>query len=159
MPSDLPRVYFDACIFLDYISNHPERAPIIEDFVELSLKNEIDILTSTASVVEVSHVLDEKEARKLDPHIESKIDAMFNDETVVKLIDFSPLIAKDARTLIRDSIISPTNILKPMDAVHLASAKRLKVREFLTYDRKLLRHNGRFPFPIQKPFSERQRLF
>lgn len=99
MPSDLPRVYFDACIFLDYISDHPERAPIIEDIVELSLRNETDILTSTVSIVEVSYVLDEKEAQKLDPHIEAKIDGMFNDEAVVKLVDFSPLIARNARSL------------------------------------------------------------
>lgn len=159
MPSDLPRVYFDSCVFLDYISDHPERAPTIDNFVELSLRNEIDIVTSTASIVEVSHVLGEKEARKLDPNIEEKLDAMFDEDRVLKLIDFSTLIARRARTLIRDSIANPTNILKPMDAVHLASAERLRVREFLTYDKKLLLHNGRFSFPIQKPFSERQRLF
>lgn len=159
MPSDLPRVYFDACVFIDFIANHPERARTIGGFLELSLKNEIDIVTSTASIVEVSHILSEKESRKIDPNIEAKIDAMFNDDRVIKLIDFSPVIARDARFLVRDSIASPTNILKPLDAVHLASAERLKVREFLTYDKKILLHNGRFSFPIHIPFSERQSLF
>lgn len=158
MPNELPRIYFDACVFLAYVSDEAGRAPVIELIFEQSEAGKLDIVTSTASIAEVTHVLGEQEADKLDPDIEGKLDDMFNDAKTVVLAEFSSLVARDARTLIRESLVSAVNTLKPMDAIHLATAQRLRVQEFCTYDKKLLRHNGRFSFPIREPFAAQHKL-
>ncbi len=158
MPSNPPRIYFDACVFLAYVSGEADRAPTIELLFEKSEAGEIDIVTSTTSITEVTYVLGEQEAEKLDPDIESKLDNLFGDVKTVVLAEFSSLVARDARTLIRESLVLPVNTLKPMDAIHLATAQRLRVQEFLTYDKKVLRHNGRFSFPVKEPFVSQHKL-
>ena len=40
-----------------------------------------------------------------------------------------------------------------MDAIHLATARRLGVQEFHTYDEKLLKYQGDLGFPIREPIA------
>ena len=96
MPSNPPRIYFDACVFLAYVSGEADRAPTIELLFEKSEAGEIDIVTSTTSITEVTYVLGEQEAEKLDPDIESKLDNLLGDVKTVVLAEFSSLVARDA---------------------------------------------------------------
>lgn len=76
----------------------------------------------------------------------------------MKLAEFHEVIGRDARTLMRRAIASG-NSLKPLDAIHLATAARLKVVEFHTYDQRLFKYTGIVGFSITEPAVVQPRLF
>src|SRR5262245_60902861 len=128
--SDEPkRIYWDACVFLDYIEGAPEWMPILEALLEqASETEELMIYTSTVSITEVAFAKAEKDGRALDPTIEAEIDALWNDRSAVKLVEFNEIIARGARRLLRHAVEQGRQ-LKPLDAIHLAKAKNRHVEE------------------------------
>jgi len=52
----------------------------------------------------------------------------------------------------RQGIAQGWGLLRPADAMHLATAKRMEVSEMHTYDDRLLKWNGHLTFPIREPF-------
>jgi len=93
-------------------------------------------VTSVLSIVEVAFAKYEQDAKALDAATEAKISKLWEPGSPVQLVEFYELLARDAQKLIR-SAISEGWHLKPADAIHLATADRLKVSEFHTYDRPL----------------------
>ena len=51
----------------------------------------------------------------------------------------------------REGIAQGWGALKPNDAMHLATAKRMQVAEMNTYDDRLLKWSGAVPFPVREP--------
>lgn len=145
MPSKGRVIYWDSNMFLSHINKIPDRVQVIRDILsEISEDSKSIILTSSESIVEVAHAIYEKEQKQLDPAVEATIDAMWNDSSIVRMIDNGPHIALIARGLIRD-VIPQGWILKSKDAIHLASAHWYdqnigEVREFHTYDQELLKY-------------------
>lgn len=74
----------------------------------------------------------------------------------MRLIEFHRLIATDARDLVRAAHFDGKR-LTPLDAVHLASAARLNVTEFHTYDGKLLGFTG-VAFKLVEPWTPTPQL-
>jgi predicted nucleic acid-binding protein len=154
MPSKL---YWDACIHLSLINGIPERLPAIEALIEEARRGDVLIYTSTVSLTEVAYAAIEKDNHALNDDIEQKIDEMFADREVLKVVEYHELIAREARRKIRQAVEKGWS-LKPMDAIHLATAARIGVTEFHTYDDRLLKYKGQMGFLIREPASLNPRL-
>jgi len=163
MPNKGRFLYWDSCVFLSHINGMPDRVQIINNIIsEINDDPDSVILTSSESIVEVSHAVTEKEQKRTDPKIEAAIDAMWDDANIVKMIDNGPHIAKLARTLIRDAIPNGWT-LKSKDAIHLASAlwhNRYvgKVDEFQTYDDRLFKYKDMIGIQIEYPHVMQYRI-
>jgi len=135
MPSSsVPRYYWDACVFLAYISGEQSRLPDLEALLDSAEKGEIEIYTSELSVVEVAFAATEGASGLLDPAIEHKINSLWDFPSPVKRIDIYPLITREARGLIRVALSTPGQKIKPPDAIHMATARRLGVDALHTYE-------------------------
>jgi predicted nucleic acid-binding protein len=132
MPEELTRIYWDANVFLSYINGVPDRLPHIDGVLEKS-GTDFRIITSSITVVEVAFGKAEQDAKALDPGVEAKINAMWAPGSPVRLVEFYPLIADGAKALLRESLIRGWK-LKPMDAIHLSTARQERVTQFHTYD-------------------------
>lgn len=132
MPEALPRIYWDADVFLSYINGIPERLPNIEALLEKS-GTDFQLITSSISVVEVAFGKAEQDGKALDAEIEARINALWSPESPVRLVEFHPMIADGAKALLRESIARGWRV-KPMDAIHLSTARQESVKEFHTYD-------------------------
>jgi predicted nucleic acid-binding protein len=86
------------------------------------------------------------------------IDAFWLPPSPVKAVEFHRLVARDARDLVREVKFDADKGLKPPDAVHLASAARMNVEEFHTYDGDLLKLTASLPFKIVQPWTPSPKL-
>ena len=147
-------IYWDACVFIRYIAGDAECIGTLDAIMDAVGRSagEMLIVTSAISKVEVAYIQDEKDTRMARVEIEERIDELFGDASIIKLIDMHDIIAVDARKLIRDGLQNEWS-LKPMDAIHLASAKWAKVYEFHTYDVGLIgRYAGSIGCKIVEPY-------
>ncbi len=147
---DLPRVYWDACVFLSYVNGIPERLSHLDPMLAKSGKAH-QLVTSTMSVVEVAFAKVEQDNKALDADTDRKISGLWAGPAVI-LVEFFPLIAMEARQMIREALPKGW-ALKPMDAIHLATAKRLGALEFHTYDDKLLKYAATVGLKICEPID------
>ena len=130
--------YWDACLFLDYLNASPEGVEIVSPLVASARLGDIDIVTSTISIAEVAYVTREL-AQGPDPRVESGIDSMFRDVSLLTLVEYDQEIGAAARGLIRRTLQRSKRI-KPMDAIHLATAMSVGAEIFYTFDDSLLGH-------------------
>lgn len=147
------RIYWDSCVWLRYINETPEDKEVLDILLRDSAMRtgDIALITSTIALTEVAYGAAEQSHQALDADIEQKIDSLWADQTAVTLVEFFPAIALRARGLIRISIERGWS-LRPFDAIHLATAQRLEVTEFHTYDQRLLRYTTDLGFPITAPY-------
>lgn len=151
MPVEPRRIYWDSCIFIHYIEGRPEWMPVLDSLLEeASETNDLLIYTSTLSLTEVAFAKTEKDGQALDRRVEAAIDALWNDRSAVQLVEFSEVLARDARALVRRAVSSGRR-LKPMDAIHLATAQRRQVSEFHTTDAALKRDWQDLGFSVVDP--------
>jgi predicted nucleic acid-binding protein len=78
---------------------------------------------------------------------------------IAKLVEIDYLVALDARKLIRDARFTYGFSLKPADALHLASCRRLGVDEFHTYDPQLGRYQPLTKLKVCEPSVVQPSLF
>lgn len=159
MPINPQLFYWDSCVFLSYIDAEPGRVDTIADlFDEIQRsKGAKKIVTSTASIVEVAYGSQEKLKRVLDPAVQQRIDNLWNDTSVLSFIEYHEGIGYMARALMREAISSGYS-LKPLDAIHLASAQWLRVAEFYTYDEPLDKYSPLIKCKICRPYVNQPRL-
>lgn len=153
MPSRRRRIYWDSNCWLYLISADPGKLPILEVLLSDS-KNElgdIELVTSVISKVEVAFVQSEYQGGQPDRTVEEAIDALWAD-TAVTLIELHDQITLEARGLVRSGLHQAWS-LKPLDAIHLATAKWFGVDEFHTYDKGLIKEglSTHLGFPIENP--------
>lgn len=158
MPGEVPRIYWDACVFLSYVNGEADRADVIEQLLDEAVAGKHELVTSTVSQVEVAFGKSEQENDAPDLETLAKIEAFWLPESPIMLYEFHRLVARDARDLVRLSRIEQSQRLAPLDAIHLASAQRLNATDFHTYDGNLLGRNGTMEFPIQKPWTPSPRI-
>ena len=156
-------IYWDANAFLSYINEIPERMPVLEALLGSSTGGGIQIYTSALSQVEVAFAASEQQQKALDAAAERKINRLWDDPRAVVLVEYHDGIGRDARSLIRDAITYGWS-LKPLDAIHLATARWLSrlgylVSEFHTYDRRLRRYGSIVGFTVREPYTAEPRLF
>ena len=153
MASGQRPIYWDSCVWLSYINGYPGRLPVLETLLADSRTRlaDIELVTSTIAQTEVAFALAEWESHTLDPEVEAKIDSLWTDRRAITLVEYHTAVAKEARDLIRLGIEHQWQ-LKPLDAIHLATARWLGVDEFHTYDTKLPRYSDQVGFPIMEPY-------
>lgn len=157
MPDEPRMIYWDSCIFLLYIEGSPEWMPILDSLLDqASRTGDIVIVTSTLSIVEVAFATDEKAGGMLDDAIVAAIDELWADRSAVQLVEFDQLIAREARRLLRRSVQIDRS-LKPMDAIHLATAAVMQVADCHTTDDRLQNWND-LGFPVRDPWTEAPQL-
>ena len=155
-------IYWDACAFLSYINGNPERTPVLDALLHDSANGTINIYTSAISQIEVAFAASEQQRRALDPEQESKIDSLWNDPDAIVTVEFQYEIGRLARTLIRDAIPRGWS-LKPLDAVHLATAQWLlsmgfSLSEFHTYDRGLDKYSEIVGLKVCRPYTPQPKM-
>jgi len=126
------RLYWDSDVFISYFEQNPTRIATIDDLLEQSKRGEVEIVTSTLTVVEVAFTVGER-TTGLDPNHEAAMDSFWSDNDVVTLVELSMPIARGARSLMRYAMSQGLK-LKPPDAIHLASATLLSASELHSYN-------------------------
>lgn len=146
------RSYWDACVFLSYINGDTDRSADLERLLEASHDGRIEIVTSMVSMVEVARGAQEQ-AGQVDATVTARIDALWTPPSPIKLVEFHIVIASAARDLIRIGIGHGWS-LKPMDAIHLATAANVRAGELLTYDAPLEKYADLISVPIVRSSSD-----
>jgi predicted nucleic acid-binding protein len=132
--------YWDSCLFIDRIEAiHPDRLPVLRAMTDAAEAGALKIITSTLTMAEVvklnglSAAHDEKE----------QMIVSFFDNDYLHVRNVDPEISKIARRVIRNHVR-----LKPLDALHVATALFYEVDVLFTYDDKHLTPlNDLIPFP------------
>lgn len=156
MPADR-RVYWDACVLLAYVEGEPDRADVIEEVLDVARAGTIEIVTSIISQVEVSFAASERSSGVLDDDVVAALDELWSPQSPIATVELFPMIADRSREIIRQGLPRGWT-LKPMDAIHLATAQQLAVDEFQTYDDKLGRYSSDLGFPVREPAVAQLRL-
>lgn len=157
MPGDEPVIYWDSNVLISYLDGDEDRLPIIDELFRRSRAREIDLITSVVSQVEVAYIASEKEGGALDPQIEQSINELWIPASPINVVELHELIATRARELIRVGLVE-SRALKPMDAIHLASAESISAGELHTYDESLERWTGTMNFAIREPQTPQSQL-
>lgn len=156
MPASRSYVYWDACVFIDYLQKAPSRIAVLDSIVAEARNGPLLLVTSTLSMVEVAFAEGERRQGALDAEKLRTIDDMWADRSIILLVEFNPVIAIEAREIVRRGFAEGRS-LQASDAVHLATARNMDVADFHTYDSDLLRWNGIW-FPVRNPFTMRPLL-
>ena len=156
-------IYWDANPFLSYVNDYPGRMPTLDALLDSAARGGIKIYTSALSQVEVAFAASEQKRRVLDPREEQKIDALWSDLDVVEVVEYHNGIGRQARALIREGVTRGWS-LKPLDAIHLATAQWLvssgfAVDEFHTYDGGLEKYAALVGFRICEPYTPQPKMF
>ena len=155
MPDAPKTIYWDSNCLLAYVNAEANRVDVLEALLDLSARGDIELYASIISQTEVAFSDSERRSQTLNPEVERRIDDLLGGHSVVTAVDFNASIGRVARNLIRDSVARGWS-LKPLDAIHLATAQRLQnagaqVDEFHTYDGGLSRYSPIVGFPISEP--------
>jgi predicted nucleic acid-binding protein len=151
--------YWDANVFIHYLNGDLERLPTLDAILDAVSKSKKDkIVTSIFSKVEVAWVASEKNHRSLRQDEESKIDALWNDSSIIELVDFNDEIAHMARDLLRRAMAKNWDGLKPNDAIHLATAEWVGAVEMHTYDTRLFKFSELIRIEIKLPVAAQPTL-
>lgn len=157
MPEGDRLIYWDADVFLSYVNGMTDRLAHLDAFLEKSGKD-IQIITSTISIVEVAFGKAEIDGKVLDKETEEKISRLWGTNSPIKLVEVFPAIGNGARGLMRYGLTQGWK-LKPMDAIHLSTALNQRVVEFHTYNshdfQKWIPEVG---FKICEPISDTPKL-
>ncbi len=143
MPEFKRSVYWDSCAFLSFIEETDGRVESLRAVMEEAIKREVALYTSAISITEVAFVAAEHSGG-LDEDTEQKIDKLWHPSSPVQVVEYTQLIAIQARQLLRQKLDLGIS-LKPMDAIHIATALRAQVDELHTYDdrmKKWREHTG-----------------
>ena len=162
MPDTLRIIYWDANAFLAYVNEETERMPTLDAILDSAAKGEVQLLTSEISRAEVAFGVTEQTLRALDTATEQLIDSLWNDTATVLMVEYHADIGNRARALMRNAITRGWS-LKPLDAIHLATAQWLvdngvQVDEFHTYDGSLEKYAAIVGFTIREPHTAQPRM-
>lgn len=122
MTTNYEYFYWDSCVFLAYLNEEPNRIDVLHQLWHdiKQDKNKI-IVTSSVSVAEVAFVEQERTDRVLQPQVHTAIKNMWLDPTI-QVISADVDIVERAAFLVREGLQRGFSRLKPLDAIHLATA-------------------------------------
>lgn len=162
MPSESYRIYWDSDVIISYLGEEQDRVKTLEEILSdvAASDGKKKIITSEVSKVEVAYITTEKASRSLLDDTEKKIDDFWRDDSVIELVEFGDHVAPIARSFMRECLANGWRVLKPMDSIHLATAKWAQVKEFHTYNTAdFLKYQGFLPFKVLEPFIREPGLF
>ncbi len=155
MPRSLvDTIYVDACAFLWYFNKPVATHSItIQEAQDRQLRMELlfyyaeakklRVVTSVYTKIELSYTNEEVRIGKLKPEVPQLIDAVLDNNRVVRLISVSPTVTERAREVVRKTKFASGAIIKPKDAIHVASAIVYKADKLYTYDGGMLKWSGK----------------
>jgi predicted nucleic acid-binding protein len=129
MPDQFQRPYLDSSVYIAAIKGEaaePGRGDVSAQVLELGRQGTFPIFASTFVYAEV---IKDRDTPQLTEAEEAKIDA-YLDQAFITWIELDLLIAKAARGLARKYR------LKPADAIHLATAVRVRADQLLAWNPK-----------------------
>jgi predicted nucleic acid-binding protein len=149
-----PRLYWDTSIFLCFLNrDEVQRSVICEDVLQHAAMDELIIVTSTYTIVEVIRPKRRSipSSRPLTPQQVDKIKGMFR-------WPFIQTIELDERTALYASDLARDYDLAPADSVHAASAILWKAEALHAWDRDFSRISHLIS--VEQPqFISKQREF
>jgi predicted nucleic acid-binding protein len=158
MVERLPLIYWDADIFMSYVEDHPDRAPLIDLLLGDARAGKLELITSVITVAEVGYAASERLAGALSADVLQKIDGLWAVGGPVRVVEVYPLIASRARNLIREGVPRGWTGLRAHDAIHLATAQQLHADEIHTYDELWSRYADILGIPINEPRTSEPRI-
>lgn len=131
-------VYLDSNVIIAFLGQEPERYATIVDFFEetIASKGATQILTSVIALAEVSFLTEERDPKSFQPDTARIIEDFWRDESLLSIVELNQEIAIAAQRVQRLARSEARKPMKPMDALHLATAKWVGAHEFFTYNRK-----------------------
>lgn len=134
------RLYWDSCAWLALINREPARLPDVDAIYSHARRGNLELWTSTLSIVEANRLTSEVGRPKPIPSASlATIDRVLS-QPFVKPISLDIEVAKLARKLVRET----PRLGKKADAIHLAAAIKWNIPTFHTYDNDDLLHlNGK----------------
>jgi predicted nucleic acid-binding protein len=129
MPKSFERPYLDSSVYISAIVGEavePGKSDLSAQVLELGRSGRFQVVASTFVYAEV---IKDRGSDGLDPEQEALIDS-YLDQDFITWVEVDLPLAKKARSLSR------FQGLKPVDAVHVASALRARCDQFLTWDEK-----------------------
>lgn len=145
------RIYWDSCVFLHIIEGTEDRKDLLASIIEDCDHGAIEIYTSILSIAEVVFAQWEKKRRVLDEQVIKRMDVLWFPPSKIRLIEAEQYIMLEARAILRSVVESGRACPQGPDGIHLATAKRRGVKEFHTYDGKLLGLKDTLGFKICEP--------
>ncbi len=111
------------------------------------------------SIAEVAYHAEEKARLALDPAVQEALEALWADRSAIQLVETTRLDTMAARDLQRWSIAQGWGGLKPMDAIHLATARRMGATEFHRYEEtKLDKYGPQIGCAVVQPYTAQPML-
>jgi predicted nucleic acid-binding protein len=142
-------VYWDANCFLGYLKKEEDKIKQCAGVQELAEKNKLVIVTSAITLIEVVKLDNQI---RLEEKSEKKIRDFFNNPYIdIHNVD------REVGILARDLIWKHS--ISQRDAIHIATALRLKLKKMHTFDIELYNLSNKYGNPklqISKPDIEHQ---
>lgn len=148
---EIERFYWDSAAFLAWLLPEPERVPKCREVLEAAAEGECVIVTSALTLAEVIKL---KHHPPLREDQEKKIRAFFQNSYIL-VVELNRFIAEEAR------VLTWAHNVSPKDAVHIATALRLKIEELHTFDGPLQKLSGKLGNPqlaICEPAARQKRI-
>lgn len=147
------KIYLDSCAFISYFNGgqEAERSAMMLKVIEEAKKGTILIYTSQAAIAECP--LSDQPIR-LSKRGKDIIEAFF-DQKFINKVQVDRNVAFLSRNIQQQSKMLPLPTLKPMDAIHAATARLLEVDYLFTYDNHLVRYSSHIlagHIKIHEPF-------
>jgi predicted nucleic acid-binding protein len=130
--SQIPKIYWDSCVFLSFLSGEkvdPAAMGAMTEWAERADSGKAVILTSAVALIEVSYA-------KLPARVAKSFHQLFSGPYYYRIAcghRVSELAAK-LRVHYRDNRAVNGKMLSTPDAIHLASAITYEASEFHTFD-------------------------
>lgn len=136
----LDRRYWDSDAFLGHFNGEPDKATACESVIEAAEAGRILIVTSALTLAEVLYV---KGTKRMTPEKREKISGFFK-QPYISVQNVTRKIAEMARDLYWDHGV------RPKDAIHVATALTYRLPELNTFDKNLLKLDGKIGDPALK---------
>lgn len=134
--ADPLRIYWDTCAWLALINEEEGRKPDVDAVYSLARSGQIELWSSTITVVEANRLESERHHTKPIPEGSLAVIDAILFQPFVKLVPVDIDIARRARRLVRETV----GLRVKADAIHLASAMRWNIPTLHTYDNSDLTH-------------------
>ena len=158
MTPDPPRIYLDSCVPMSYLNGDADRVPHIDELFKQARRREVALYTSSVALTEVAYVGEMLETGISGTTQDQVIDRILRNRRIMHLVSFNIDIALEARRLVREAAERRRNQgrikereLKPLDAIHLASASAISASTFLAYDSVYASLKTKFVFRFAEP--------
>lgn len=142
-------ICWDSCTFVSYIEGTRDRIRDLRAVFEEAINKEIRLAASAVCITEVAFVAAERSGGP-SPQVEREIDKLWMPGSPIQIIDYSQLIASKAQKLLRHKLANDLH-LKPLDAIHIATAMQIKATALHTFDERLWDWSSTAGVAVQRP--------